>query len=210
MKEYFHNVGEAAGQDGVRELELTEPAALRALRMLPTGAASASLSAKQAGLVLAAGVGGLLGAALASRAASSLSPERAILGAALVFPFSLALVPLAGGPPALALAILAAGECVGGLAGAIFDVNAAALRQAATQPHLLGRTSASLTFVTQSAKPLGAFLGGALGEALGLRPTLWIAAAGGLGVLAWVWFSPLRVARAERPGPYSVAQSQEP
>ncbi len=205
----------AADQDGVRELELTEPAALRALRMLPTGAASASLSAEQAGLVLAAGgVGGLLGAALASRAASSLSPERAILGAALVFPFSLALVPLAGGPPALALAILAAGECVGGLAGAIFDVNAAALRQAATQPHLLGRTSASLTFVTQSAKPLGAFLGGALGEALGealgLRPTLWIAAAGGLGVLAWVWFSPLRVARAERPGPYSVAQSQEP
>jgi MFS family permease len=168
------------------------------------------LSAEQAGLVLAAGgVGGLLGAALASRAASRLGPERAILGAALVFPLSLVLVPLAGRPPALALAILAAGEGVSGLAVAIFDVNAAALRQAATPPHLLGRTSASLTFITQSAKPLGAFLGGALGEVLGLRPTLWTAAAGGLGVLAWVWFSPLG-RRAERPGPCSVAQPQEP
>lgn len=34
-----------------------------------------------------------------------------------------------------------------------------------------------------------ALLAARAGEALGLHPTLWIAALGGFGVLAWVWLS---------------------
>ena len=56
----------------------------------------------------------------------------------------------------------------------------------------MGRSAGAMGFLTQSAKPLGALVGGALGAAVGLHATLWIAAAGGLLVIPWTVFSPLR------------------
>ena len=49
-----------------------------------------------------------------------------------------------------------------------------------------------MSFLTQSAKPLGSLVGGTLGAAVGLHATLWIAAVGGLLVIPWTVFSPLR------------------
>jgi predicted MFS family arabinose efflux permease len=40
--------------------------------------------------------------------------------------------------------------------------------------------------------PLGALAGGALGQVLGLRETIALAACGSLLSSLWVWFSPVR------------------
>jgi predicted MFS family arabinose efflux permease len=88
--------------------------------------------------------------------------------------------------------ILAVAEAVGGIAVMVFDVNTAALRQAVTPEHLYGRTAGAMSFLTQSAKPLGSLFGGTVATAVGLHPTLWICAAGGLLVIPWTVFSPLR------------------
>src|SRR5581483_3983297 len=92
-------------------------------------------------------------------------------------------------------------EAVGGLAVMLFDVNTAALRQAVTPEHVYGRASGAMSFLTQSAKPLGSLFGGAVATAVGLHPTLWVCAAGGLLVIPWTVFSPLRSRRASALAP---------
>jgi MFS family permease len=147
------------------------------------------------GLAFAAGaVGALIGAVLAPRVTGRLGPGRAILWATVLFPIALAILPLAspGQPRLLAAAIVAAAEFVGGIGVMVFDVNSNGIRQALTPPELMGRTSGAMGFLTQSAKPLGSLFGGSLGAAVGLHATLWIAAAGGLLVIPWTVFSPLR------------------
>ncbi|HVN60863.1 MAG TPA: MFS transporter [Gaiellaceae bacterium] len=147
------------------------------------------------GLAFAAGaVGALIGAVLAPRVTARVGAGPAILWATVLFPIALAILPLAspGQPRLLAASIVAASEFVGGIGVMVFDVNSAGLRQAVTPPELMGRTAGAMSFLTQSAKPLGSLVGGALGAAVGLHETLWIAAAGGLLVIPWTVFSPLR------------------
>ncbi|NIK57051.1 MFS transporter [Kribbella shirazensis] len=62
-------------------------------------------------------------------------------------------------------------------------------------PELQGRVSATMSFVSWGAAPLGSLLGGALGTALGLRTTLWIAGLGTLAGAAFLYLSPLRTLR---------------
>ncbi len=157
--------------------------------------AELGLSPGLIGLAFAAGaVGALIGAVLAPRVTARLGAGPAILWATVLFPIGLAILPLAspGQPRLLAASIVAVSEFVGGIGVMVFDVNSAGVRQALTPPELLGRTSGAMSFLTQSAKPLGSLFGGALGAAIGLHPTLWVAAAGGLLVIPWTVFSPLR------------------
>jgi hypothetical protein len=49
-----------------------------------------------------------------------------------------------------------------------------------------------MSFVSWGATPLGSLLGGALGTAFGLQPTLWIAGLGTLAGTAILYLSPLR------------------
>jgi predicted MFS family arabinose efflux permease len=53
-------------------------------------------------------------------------------------------------------------------------------------------------FVNYGVRPLGALLGGALGSAIGLRPTLWIATLGACCGALWLLASPVPRLR-ERP-----------
>jgi MFS family permease len=164
------------------------------------------LSSGLIGLAFAAGAAGaLLGTQLAPRLTRRLGAGRTILLATIGFPPTLAIVPLAspGQPAWLAVTVLAVAEGVGGIAVMVFDVNTAALRQAATPEHLYGRAAGAMSFLTQSAKPLGSLFGGTVATAIGLHPTLWICAAGGLLVIPWTVFSPLRNsgrARGDRGG----------
>jgi MFS family permease len=156
------------------------------------------LSSLLIGLAFAAGaVGALLGTQLAPLLTRRLGAGRTIMLATIGFPPALAIVPLAspGEPRWLLVTILAVAEAVGGVAVMVFDVNGAAVRQAETPEHLYGRTSGAMSFLTQSAKPLGSLFGGAVATAVGLHPTLWICAAGGLLVIPWTVFSPLRERR---------------
>lgn len=165
------------------------------------------LSSGLIGLAFAAGaVGALAGTQLAALAARRLGAGRAILLATIGFPPALAIMPLAspGQPVWLAVTILAVAEAVGGVAVMVFDVNSAALRQAATPEHLYGRAAGAMSFLTQSAKPLGSLFAGVVATAVGLHPTLWICAAGGLLVIPWTIFSPLRTRRGAALAPASA------
>ncbi|GAA3110944.1 MFS family permease [Kribbella aluminosa] len=61
---------------------------------------------------------------------------------------------------------------------------------------LQGRVSATMSFVSWGAAPLGSLLGGVLGTAFGLHTTLWIAGLGTLAGNAILYVSPLRTLRA--------------
>jgi MFS family permease len=156
------------------------------------------LSSGLIGLFFAFGaVGALVGTQLAPRLTRRVGAGRTIMLATMGFPLTLAIFPLAsrGQPTWLAVTVLSVAEAVGGVAVMLFDVNTAALRQTVTPEHLYGRAAGAMSFLTQSAKPLGSLFGGTVATAVGLHPTLWICAAGGLLVIPWTAFSPLRGSR---------------
>ena len=144
------------------------------------------------GLVLGAGaVGGMLGALLTGRLSRRLGVGPAFVLGMVLFPAPLLLVPLAGGPRSVVLAMLFAAEFLSALGVMILDITAGAIIVAFTPDRLRSRATGALRFVNYGVRPLGALTGGALGAAFGLRPTLWFAAAAGvLGVL-WLVPSPV-------------------
>jgi MFS family permease len=144
------------------------------------------------GLVLGAGaVGGMLGALLTGRLSRRLGVGPAFVLGMVLFPAPLLLVPLAGGPKTVVLAMLFAAEFLSALGVMILDITAGAIIVAFTPDRLRSRATGALRFVNYGVRPLGALTGGALGAAFGLRPTLWFAAAAGvLGVL-WLVPSPV-------------------
>jgi len=154
------------------------------------------LSAGALGLVLgAAGVGALGGALLAGWAARRFGLGRAMIGGILLAEVPWLALPLAGGPPEAATIVLGAAWFLGGLLGPIYNLNQVSLRQSITPHRLQGRMNATMRFLVWGSIPLGALLGGALGEILGVRATIAIGAAGGLLSVFWLLSSPVRLLR---------------
>ena len=75
---------------------------------------------------------------------------------------------------------------------AVYNINQVSLRQAITPLRMQGRMNATMRFMVWGTMPIGAFVGGALGKAIGLRPTLWISAIGGLMCFVFPAVSPVR------------------
>jgi predicted MFS family arabinose efflux permease len=118
--------------------------------------------------------GGVVGALIATRVARRLGTARAmLLGQLGGAPFAL-LIPLAGGGARLAL-VMVGGFSVG-TGVTVGNVIKSSFRQMYAPRHLLGRVVTGMQFVNYGAIPLGALLGGLLGTALGLRPTMWLMA----------------------------------
>jgi MFS family permease len=151
-------------------------------------------------VVTLGGVGALAGALLAPRVAATLGAGRTVVLASVVFSFALFAIPLARGPHGVELAVIGAGELVGGVAVMLFDVTSAGITLTSVPTELLGRVSSCMAFLTQGVKPLGALAGGALGTAVGLHPALWVAAAGATTTMLWTIFSPLRTRRVPSAG----------
>jgi len=145
-----------------------------------------------AAVTVSGGAGAMTGALLAPRVTARIGRGPTFLLASGVFSVAMVAFPAAGGPRGVALAILMANEVVVGLAIMLFDVTTSSFILTAVPRGMLGRVNSSLSTITQGVKPLGAITGGALGSAIGLRPALWVAAAGTLTTVLWVWFSPLR------------------
>ncbi|HET8647256.1 MAG TPA: hypothetical protein VFO85_17295 [Vicinamibacteria bacterium] len=78
----------------------------------------------------------------------------------------------------------------------LFYIYFLSLCQALTPYRLQGRVNASIRVFTAGTIPLGAFAGDLLGEAIGLRMTVLIGAAGVLLAVLWVILSPVRLLRA--------------
>jgi MFS family permease len=100
---------------------------------------------------------------------------------------------LIAGPVWLATLLLGLAMLVLDFGGVLYGINYLSLRQAITPDRLLGRMTATMRFLTVSAAPVGALVGGALATWIGLRGTL--LAVGVLGLLlsaATVLWSPVR------------------
>ena len=83
----------------------------------------------------------------------------------------------------------------------LWNVITVSLRQRITPDRLLGRMNASYRLVGWGTMPLGALLGGALAELLGLRPTFLVAAVVVLVTLAgFRYVTEEAIARAEAAG----------
>ncbi len=136
-------------------------------------------------------VGFVAGAIVAERVGRRLGPGPAIILAGLLCGGGALFVPFA--TRWNAWAVLIAWGLVAGVGGVIYNVTARSLMQALTPDRLLGRVIATNRVVVWGVIPLGSFLGGILGGAIGLRPTLWVAAIGeSLGFVPPL-FSRLRV-----------------
>jgi Na+/melibiose symporter-like transporter len=154
-----------------------------------------------------ASVGGLIGALTARRIAARIGQGPAIwIPIAVIAPLQL-LIPMAQRGWLLwaaAFAYLVIWCCV-----SVNNITQVSFRQGLTPQRLLGRMNATMRFLVWGTTPLGNLIGGVLGQLLGPRPTLWVAAVGGLIPVLPVFFSPLRTMRelptwAEReqaPGP---------
>jgi MFS family permease len=131
-------------------------------------------------------LGSVLGSAVAKGLAGRLGIGRLMIFAFFLAPLPLILVPLADGPPALSMALLTAAEFLSGVGVMILDVGLFSLQAALIPDQLRSRVWGAILFVNWGVRPIGAVAGGLLAGAIGLRPTMWIAAVGGLAGVLWL------------------------
>ena len=116
----------------------------------------------------------------------------------------LLLVPLAGGPKWLVLAMLFLAEFGSGLGVMVLDISAASIFAALVPGRLRSRVSGAYTVVNYGVRPVGSLLGGLMGTTLGLRPALWIATSCAIAGFLWLIPSPIPAMRelpeTEEPG----------
>ncbi|GAA0999047.1 MFS transporter [Acrocarpospora macrocephala] len=141
--------------------------------------------------VVGFGAGGLLGAVVAPQLERRFGGNRVLLGSVLFFPVGFVTMAASSGPVWLVSSLIAVSEVVVGVAVVCFSVcsGAATLREAPEA--YIGRVNASINFATQGVMALGGLLGGVLGELLGLRPAMWVCAAGAVLTIPCLWWSPL-------------------
>lgn len=148
------------------------------------------------GLIFAAvGPGYLVGAVVAGRVAHRVGVGKAIAVALLSSSVTTGFIPLISGPAVVVVPLLMTVQFVKALAFPLANINQVSLRMALTPDDLQGRVNAITLVVVAGAAPIGALVGGFVGEWLGVRPTLVVGAGGWLLAFLGVWFSPLRHVR---------------
>jgi MFS family permease len=144
------------------------------------------------GLVLGSGsVGGVLGSLLTGRLIRRLGVGPAYVLGFVVSTAPLLLVPLAGGARPVVLGLLFCSWFGAGFGIMVVDIANGAILAAAIPDRLRARVWGAYLLVNYGVRPLGALVGGLLGSAIGLRPTLWIAAAGGMTSVLCLLPSPI-------------------
>ncbi|MFG2076711.1 MFS transporter [Nonomuraea maritima] len=141
----------------------------------------------QVGVVLAlAGAGGLCGAVVAGRVAGRFGTARGFL---LCEAFAAPMLLLG---PSGGLALFAVGGFGVGAGIVASNIMTSTFRQQYCPKDLFARVTASTSALNYGAVPLGGLLGGALGEAIGVRETLWLMAVLQLGSIGVLLTSPIR------------------
>jgi MFS family permease len=148
------------------------------------------MSAATIGIALALGsVTVMAGAALTPLLARRIGSARITwVSLAVTGPVAM-LAPLAQ-PGWLALVVVVS-MAVGELGQIVYAVTNLSLRQQLCPERLLGRVNATMRFVMMGLFPVGALLGGVMGELVGTRATLWLVG----GIIA---LSPLPLYQALR------------
>jgi MFS family permease len=87
--------------------------------------------------------------------------------------------------------MLIAAQLIGDMTFTVYSINQVSLRQRVAPANVLGRVNAGMLLLARGVYPIGALLGGYLGERLGVRPTLALAAGGLLLSTLWLLPAPL-------------------
>ncbi|MER5865549.1 MFS transporter [Kitasatospora sp. NPDC002040] len=168
------------------------------------------LNAAGLGLVIAAGsVGAFGGSLVARRFGARVGAGRAMAAGMLLACAALVLLPLAGGPTALVVAVLTVGYVLNGFGMTVFNVHSVALRQALVATELTGRVSATFRFVAFAVIPIGGFTGGLLAEWVGARGALLVVVVG-LVAGALVFYGSRTVRLADPTGVADPVRPPEP
>jgi predicted MFS family arabinose efflux permease len=109
----------------------------------------------------------------------------------VAFPLPLVLIPLADGPQPVVIAMLLAAEFLSSLGVMIPDIGVGSLQTAATPVSRLSLVKGAQRTVNYGVRPIGALLGGVLGELIGVHGALWIGAVGAVAGVLFVVFSPV-------------------
>jgi predicted MFS family arabinose efflux permease len=149
------------------------------------------------GLIIASGgIGSFLGALLAGPLARRLRLGTLLIGCTIVGGALGLLTPLAAGQSlVVAATFLFVGQISGDMLDTVYLIHALSLRQVITSDAMLGRMNASMEFLQGGVATAGVLAGGLLGEAIGVRGAVWIAALGSGAEFLWLLFSPVRALR---------------
>jgi MFS family permease len=142
-------------------------------------------------VIAVGGASSVFGALVAERLVRRIGVGHTLIGCALLIGVAAVLPPLARGPVAVCASILAVAQ-LGDMAWSIYSINELSLRQAIAPNHVLGRVNSAMHLMFRGVLPVGALLGGALAEIIGLRNAMFIGAAGFLLSTLWLILSPVR------------------
>ena len=140
-------------------------------------------------------IGGLIGAVAAPKLSRRYGVGRVVLAGTILFPGPTAVIALAGGPTWLAFTVVLLAEMVSGFGVMIFDINLNSIQTAVIADHMRSRVAGVFGTINYGARPVGAVIGGLLGSAIGVRPTLLIAGVGGVLSCLWLVRSPIPALR---------------
>lgn len=135
-------------------------------------------------------IGGLLGAIATPHIVRWIGEARAIPVSAISFSVAGLFLPVAALVPALAFPLLVVQGFIGMFTVLLYNIVQVTFRQRITPKRLLGRMNASIRFCVWGVMPIAALLAGALGTWLGVVPTMWIGAIGGLASALFVVIGP--------------------
>ncbi len=153
-----------------------------------------AVSTALTGLVIGVGgAGGVVGAITAMPLARRFGTARLLWAGKLTVGGLAVLVPLAGPGPGVAL--ISIGLFANSFSVVLYNVLQITYRQSVCPPELRGRMNAAVRWIIRSVIPVGALLGGLLGEAIGVRGTLAVSVVGAWLAVTWIVFSPLRSMR---------------
>ncbi len=168
---------------------------------VPFALLSLHLTPFELGITLAsAGLMGFLGSLLSTRIGLKWGAGRTVIACHALMPIAwaiIALVPVdtSGHNKWITIAVVAIGQGLYGLALGLENANEMGYRQAVTPDALQSRMNTTIRSVNRAMIVVGAPVGGLLADAIGYRPTLWIAIAGFVLVTVILAISPFRHAR---------------
>jgi MFS family permease len=155
------------------------------------------------GAILGAGaVGGVLGSLATKRLSGRIGIGWTYAIGIVGFPAPIVLWPLAGGSHLVVIGMLFAGEFLSGFGLMLLDISIGAIFAVVIPGELRSRVAGAFQAVNYGTRPAGAAVAGALGSLIGLRPTLFVAAAG--GATAFLFLLPTPLPRFRMPPPEPV------
>jgi hypothetical protein len=84
------------------------------------------------------------------------------------------------------MGLLTTAEFFSGIGVMVLDVGLGSVQAAVIPDQLRSRVWGAILLVNWGIRPIGALTGGLMAGAIGLRPTMWIAAAGGIAGVLWL------------------------